>query len=172
MSIPLGWKPPPHCDWSWVHGKNANSFVGFAGLAAYCGSTLSRLFTALRLLLCRRTEFFLHHVDTLSHIRHGKCHVADIFAARGPARPHSRRGDGQGAPRAAAHLGGPGSGSGRPPRGSVTDRASPRPGAAGAYARRSRDSLHNLRRGHYELATDVDSRNRLAAAFAELALAI
>jgi hypothetical protein len=34
-----------------------------------------------------RTEFFLHHVGTLSHSRHGKCHVADIFAARGPARP-------------------------------------------------------------------------------------
>ena len=85
-----------------VHGKNANSFVGVAGLAAYCGSTLSRLFTALRLPLCRRTEFFLHHVDTLSRIRHGKCHVADIFAARGPARPHSSRGDGQAAPRAAA----------------------------------------------------------------------
>jgi transposase-like protein len=32
--------------------------------------------------------------------------------------------------------------------------------------------IQNVRRGHYELATDVDPRHRLAAAFAELALAI
>ncbi len=32
--------------------------------------------------------------------------------------------------------------------------------------------IQNLRRGHYELATDVDSRYRLTTAFAELALAI
>lgn len=32
--------------------------------------------------------------------------------------------------------------------------------------------VQNLRRGHYELAPEVNSRHRLAAAFAELALAI
>jgi IS6 family transposase len=32
--------------------------------------------------------------------------------------------------------------------------------------------VQNLRRGHYELATDVAARLRLAAAFTELALAI
>jgi IS6 family transposase len=32
--------------------------------------------------------------------------------------------------------------------------------------------FQNLRRGHYELATDVDSGHRLTTAFAELALAI
>jgi IS6 family transposase len=32
--------------------------------------------------------------------------------------------------------------------------------------------VQNLRRGHYELATDVDSRHRLTTAFAELVLAI
>jgi transposase, IS6 family len=32
--------------------------------------------------------------------------------------------------------------------------------------------VQNVRRGHYELATDVGPRCRLAAAFAELALAV
>jgi transposase-like protein len=32
--------------------------------------------------------------------------------------------------------------------------------------------VQNVRRGHYELATDVNPRHRLATAFAELALAI
>ncbi|MCA1694876.1 MAG: transposase, partial [Actinobacteria bacterium] len=32
--------------------------------------------------------------------------------------------------------------------------------------------VQNLRRGHYELATDIDPRHRLPAAFTELALAI
>jgi hypothetical protein len=32
--------------------------------------------------------------------------------------------------------------------------------------------IQNVRRGHYELATDVDPRHRLATAFAELALAV
>jgi hypothetical protein len=32
--------------------------------------------------------------------------------------------------------------------------------------------VQNLRRGHYELATDVPPQHRLSAAFAELALAI
>jgi IS6 family transposase len=32
--------------------------------------------------------------------------------------------------------------------------------------------VQNVRRGHYELATDVPPLQRLAAAFAELALAI
>jgi IS6 family transposase len=32
--------------------------------------------------------------------------------------------------------------------------------------------IQNVGRGHYELATDVDLRHRLVAAFAELALAI
>ena len=32
--------------------------------------------------------------------------------------------------------------------------------------------VQNVRRGHYELATDVDPRHRLASDFAELALAI
>jgi hypothetical protein len=32
--------------------------------------------------------------------------------------------------------------------------------------------IQNIRRGHYELATDVDPRHRLATAFAELALAV
>jgi IS6 family transposase len=32
--------------------------------------------------------------------------------------------------------------------------------------------IQNVRRGHYELATDVDPRLRLATAFAELAPAI
>jgi transposase-like protein len=32
--------------------------------------------------------------------------------------------------------------------------------------------IQNVRRGHYELATDVDARHRLATAFAELALAV
>jgi IS6 family transposase len=32
--------------------------------------------------------------------------------------------------------------------------------------------IQNVRRGHYELATDVDPRQRLATAFAELALAV
>jgi transposase, IS6 family len=32
--------------------------------------------------------------------------------------------------------------------------------------------VQNVRRGHYELATDVDPRHRLATAFAELALAV
>jgi hypothetical protein len=32
--------------------------------------------------------------------------------------------------------------------------------------------MQNLRRGHYELALDVPSRERVAAMFAELALAV
>ena len=32
--------------------------------------------------------------------------------------------------------------------------------------------VQNVRRGHYELATDVDPSQRLATAFAELALAV
>jgi hypothetical protein len=32
--------------------------------------------------------------------------------------------------------------------------------------------IQNVRRGHYELATDVDPRHRLATAFAKLALAV
>ena len=32
--------------------------------------------------------------------------------------------------------------------------------------------VQNLRRGHYELATEVGKRDRLAAAFTELALAV
>ncbi len=32
--------------------------------------------------------------------------------------------------------------------------------------------IQNVRRGHYELATDIDPRHRLETAFAELALAI
>jgi hypothetical protein len=32
--------------------------------------------------------------------------------------------------------------------------------------------VQNLHRGHYELATNIDSRHRLTTAFAELALAI
>ncbi len=32
--------------------------------------------------------------------------------------------------------------------------------------------VQNVRRGHYELATTIDPRRRLAAAFAELALAV
>jgi transposase-like protein len=32
--------------------------------------------------------------------------------------------------------------------------------------------IQNVRRGHYELATDVDPRHRLATAFAELALSV
>ncbi len=32
--------------------------------------------------------------------------------------------------------------------------------------------VQNLRRGHYELATDVDCRHRLATAFAKFALAV
>jgi transposase, IS6 family len=32
--------------------------------------------------------------------------------------------------------------------------------------------IQNVRRDHYELATDVDPRQRLATAFGELALAI
>jgi hypothetical protein len=32
--------------------------------------------------------------------------------------------------------------------------------------------VQNLRRGHYELATDVHSQHRLTTAFTELALAI
>jgi transposase, IS6 family len=32
--------------------------------------------------------------------------------------------------------------------------------------------IQNVRRGHYELATDIDARHRLATAFAELALAV
>ena len=32
--------------------------------------------------------------------------------------------------------------------------------------------VQNLRRGHYELATDAPARLRLAAAFTELALAV
>jgi transposase, IS6 family len=32
--------------------------------------------------------------------------------------------------------------------------------------------VQNLRRGHYELATDLDSTHRLPVAFTELALAI
>jgi hypothetical protein len=32
--------------------------------------------------------------------------------------------------------------------------------------------IQNVRRGHYELATDVDPRHRLTTAFAELALAV
>ena len=32
--------------------------------------------------------------------------------------------------------------------------------------------VQNLRRGHYELAVDVEPRHRIAAAFTELALAI
>jgi hypothetical protein len=31
--------------------------------------------------------------------------------------------------------------------------------------------IQNVRRGHFELATDIDPRQRLATAFAELALA-
>jgi hypothetical protein len=33
-------------------------------------------------------------------------------------------------------------------------------------------TCRNLRRGHYELSIDVESRHRLADAFTELALAI
>jgi IS6 family transposase len=32
--------------------------------------------------------------------------------------------------------------------------------------------VQNLRRGHYELATDVNPRHRLTTAFAELALVV
>jgi hypothetical protein len=32
--------------------------------------------------------------------------------------------------------------------------------------------VQNVRRGHYELATDVDPRHRLTTAFAELALVV
>lgn len=32
--------------------------------------------------------------------------------------------------------------------------------------------VQNLSRGHFELATDIDSRHRLVAAFAELTLAV
>ena len=32
--------------------------------------------------------------------------------------------------------------------------------------------VQNLRRGHYELATDVDTQHRLTTAFVELALAV
>jgi hypothetical protein len=32
--------------------------------------------------------------------------------------------------------------------------------------------IQNVRRGHYELATDVAPRHRLATAFAELTLAV
>jgi transposase, IS6 family len=32
--------------------------------------------------------------------------------------------------------------------------------------------IQNIRRGHYELAPDVDSKHRLAMAFAELAIAV
>ena len=32
--------------------------------------------------------------------------------------------------------------------------------------------VQNVRRGHYELATDVDPQHRLATALAELALAV
>ena len=32
--------------------------------------------------------------------------------------------------------------------------------------------IQNVRRGHYELATDIGPRHRLATAFAELALAV
>ncbi|CAI7978037.1 hypothetical protein FRAHR75_410001 [Frankia sp. Hr75.2] len=33
-------------------------------------------------------------------------------------------------------------------------------------------SFRNIRRGHYELAVDIDPRLRLAAAFTELAAAV
>ncbi|MGH3785181.1 MAG: hypothetical protein ACRDRG_01195 [Pseudonocardiaceae bacterium] len=32
--------------------------------------------------------------------------------------------------------------------------------------------VQNLRRGHYELATDIDIRHQLTTAFAELALVV
>jgi transposase-like protein len=53
----------------------------------------------------------------------------------------------------------------RPMRGLKRFRSAPRIAAGHAF-------VQNLRRGHYELATDVPAQLRLATAFTELALAV